>query len=195
MSRRSQGYIEHLNRLAFVPWIMVVISLAWCYWLFNAATHAEARGKSNKSVGIWQMVVETGPHSWENSIPRVFIILLYVAMLGAIVVTSYGAVWAAEYAIAILNLVGFALVVADAGGQNKYCTAPHHCCADNIRMPLTTTHNASIVDILPSHKYGFDAVYLSKIEAEHRSFDERSAYMFGSLAAEKGLWSSFDCIF
>lgn len=191
----SKGLDKCLSRLAFVPWIMVVMSLAWCYWLLDAISHGEMRRKSNTAVGIWKMVVETGPYSWKHSTRSTFIILIYLAMLGAIAITSYGAVRSEDYTIAILNLVGLALVIADAGGQNKYCSAPHLCRADNIRIPLTTTHNSSIVYILPSYEYGFDAVYSPKIEAEHRSFDERVASLFGPLAARKGLWSSFDCIF
>lgn len=190
-----KGLNQCLNRLAFVPWILVVMCLAWIYWLADAIWYQDTRRHSNTQVGIWKMNVETGPYSWKQSISFTFLLIVYLMMLGAIAITSYGAVRDGEYTIAILNLVGVVLIVADAGGQNKYCGAPHLYRADNIRIPLTTTHNSSIIYILPSRKYGFDAIYSPKIEIEHRFFDERAPTMFGPLAAGTGQWSPSECIY
>ncbi|KAI9763805.1 MAG: hypothetical protein M1839_006305 [Geoglossum umbratile] len=189
------GLEQCLSRLAYVPWILIVMSLAWWVWLLDAIWFQGARRTRNSAVGLWMMVVDTGPYGWKQCVTRRFLVILYLVLFGTAGVTSYGALRDRQFTLGILNAVGIALLAADAGGQNKYCKAPHLYQADNLRIPLTTTFNAAMVYVLPSRHYGFDAVHSPKIEYEHRSLDAKIALLFGPLAESGSKWSAFECGF
>lgn len=42
-----------LGRLAFVPWILLAMSGAWCVWMLDSVLHQEAKKSHDERIGLW----------------------------------------------------------------------------------------------------------------------------------------------
>jgi hypothetical protein len=143
-----------LGRLAYVPWMLVT---AFCFWLG----------------GLVYFTCFTKPHSGHGLDITIYVTDYFpVVVLGPILLTTIGAFKDGQYTISVLNIVGVMIFLYGVRGIDVYHGSPHVYDAHCIRIPLTTDFDPGIIYILPSTKYGFDAIYSPRIESENLALDE-----------------------
>jgi len=186
-----KGVSPCLARTAFSPWLLQILCVFWLISLWDAVHFSEVRRTSEKAIGLWKLDSANGPYSWAQSMNKIFLRSLYFCVFLAIAATSYGAISQGFYTMGFLNLVGLALFIGGAaGGRNTYCDAPHICKGDMVRIPLHTSHLEGTVYILPSRGYGFDAVWSSKVEFEHRDLDSAMKEIAETIRVKDGNFQS-----
>ena len=117
--------------MAFANPITVLVDI-----LVDMGHFKASRRKSDTPCGLWKLDTSLGPYGWKESMSKTFLRFFYCSTLAVIAATAYGAFRQENYTIGFLNLVGFALFLSGAaGGKNKYCTAPHICKGDMLRVP------------------------------------------------------------
>jgi len=185
-----------LGRLAYVPWILIT---AFCFWVLRLAYYTcFTKWQSTKHGGANPKTQTKGEpfqrwwnvESAQRLTDRGFDVYIrdysHVLVLAPVLLTAVGAFNDGQYTISLLNIVGVIIFLHGVPEINVYGTSPHTYDAHCIRIPLVTDLNPSFIYILPSTKFGFDAVYSRRIDSEYLALDKNKADLKPSYSCPEG---------
>ncbi|KAL1915029.1 uncharacterized protein VTP21DRAFT_7734 [Calcarisporiella thermophila] len=154
-----QGVFQCLALYAYCPVILISVAIEWVVWVICINFE---RSRS----WVWKARTEFGPYMWWDSLPKWFRGVQIVMLLVFSLPTAVGATAMGLYSLAILNIVGSIVFLAEGTGENNYDSA-RAIYTRRVRVVLMTSHLHGTVYLLPTVEAGFGAVWSPKIKSEH----------------------------
>lgn len=150
--------------------------MMFCVWVGATVNHLMRHSKEQQekngdfSEETSDFRVPLGEHLFKVSKIR---LLSTLAFAPIVLTTSIGAFKDGQYTISVLNIAGAIIVLLFSFYRTDiYHDSPQKYAADNIRIPLATELDPSIVYILPSKNRDFDAIYSRRLQSEYTARDK-----------------------
>lgn len=173
-----------LSRTARTPLLVQTLFILWISSWIDALW---ARRRDNNNFLLWNLKATRGPFDWSHSVNPITYRTIVVLLSMVVSITSIFSIAEGDQVQGVFNIIGLVVFLFSGTRNNPYVKANHRYQADMLRVILPTSHHEGTTYVLPSAKYGFDAVWSPKVEDENIEADQQAMALFQSLRSEK--WS------
>jgi len=189
-------------RLGFAPWILDGVFL----WRFihslmheiSCSHHGKCassylkrlfRPRTDSGCSDYDLSLAKIQKTWTSWIETTIVFAIIAAPISW---TIYGAIKTELFTLGMLTIAALVILFHGLSAHGHYLTPPHRYYMDEIRVPLLTPVESGIVYVLPSRKYGFDAIYSPRLDAE-QAILEKQRHLFEPMDIVRKEWSLDKC--